>query len=135
MEFSGSFWWFNFTLVSGSINSFCYDQESGNVMLTFAPSQHHETVTHILYSLDLDSEHKKLLHIHTYRSLSKKLTRVIRSAFWTTPHGPLAAVYDEANSHVVCNTCDFLLLIYPESGFCKKTHDYLSLCLNLLHYT
>ncbi|VDK77776.1 unnamed protein product [Litomosoides sigmodontis] len=85
----------------GSINSFCYDQESSNVMLTFAPSQHHETVTHILYSLDLDGEHKKLRHIHTYRSLSRKLTRVIRSAFWTTPHGPLAAVYDEANSHVV----------------------------------
>ncbi|EFO26605.1 hypothetical protein LOAG_01878 [Loa loa] len=85
----------------GSINSFCYDQESGNVMLTFAPSQRHETVTHILYSLDLDGEHKELRHIHTYRSLSKKLTRVIRSAFWTTPHGPLAAIYDEANSHVV----------------------------------
>lgn len=72
-------------------------------MLTFAPSQHHETVTHILYSLDVDNEHKKLRHIHTYRSLSRKLTRVIRSAFWTTPHGPIAAVYDEANSHVVRN--------------------------------
>uniref|UniRef100_A0A915PYB5 RING-type E3 ubiquitin transferase n=1 Tax=Setaria digitata TaxID=48799 RepID=A0A915PYB5_9BILA len=85
----------------GSINSFCYDQESNNVMLTFAPSQRHETVTHILYSLDLDGECKKLCHIHTYKSLSKKLTRVIRSAFWSTPCGPVAAVYDEANSHVV----------------------------------
>uniref|UniRef100_A0A8R1XTU2 RING-type domain-containing protein n=1 Tax=Onchocerca volvulus TaxID=6282 RepID=A0A8R1XTU2_ONCVO len=85
----------------GSINSFCYDQESSSVMLTFAPSQRHETVTHILFSLDLDSEHKKLRHIHTYKSISKKLTRVIRSAFWTTPYGPFAAIYDETNSHVV----------------------------------
>lgn len=85
----------------GSINSFCYDQESGNVMLTFAPSQQHETVTHVLYSLDLNSEQKKVHHIHTYRSLSKKLTRVIKNAFWTTPYGQLAAVYDESNSHVV----------------------------------
>ncbi|KAM3725928.1 E3 ubiquitin-protein ligase [Dirofilaria immitis] len=85
----------------GSINSFCYDQGSNNVMLTFAPSQRHETVTHMLFSLDLNSEHKKLRHIHTYRSLSKKLTRVIRSAFWTAPYGLLSAVYDETNSHVV----------------------------------
>uniref|UniRef100_A0A0R3S419 RING-type E3 ubiquitin transferase n=1 Tax=Elaeophora elaphi TaxID=1147741 RepID=A0A0R3S419_9BILA len=85
----------------GSINSFCYNQETNNVMITFAPSQHHETVTHVLYALELDSEHKKLRHIHTYRSLSKKLTRVIRSAFWTTPYGQVAAIYDETNSQLV----------------------------------
>ncbi|MCP9265851.1 E3 ubiquitin-protein ligase RFWD3 [Dirofilaria immitis] len=61
----------------GSINSFCYDQGSNNVMLTFAPSQRHETKSF------------------------KKLTRVIRSAFWTAPYGLLSAVYDETNSHVV----------------------------------
>lgn len=78
-------------------------------MLTFAPSQHHETVTHVLYSFHLNSEHKKLRHIHTYRSLSKKLTRVIRSAFWTAPHGQLAALYDEASSHVVCIILKFFV--------------------------
>ncbi|VBB30627.1 unnamed protein product [Acanthocheilonema viteae] len=85
----------------GSINSFCYDEESSNVMVTFAPSQHHETVTHTLYSLDIDSEQKELRYMHAYKSFSKKLTRVIRSAFWTTSHGQLSAVYDESNSHVV----------------------------------
>ncbi|VDM94906.1 unnamed protein product [Thelazia callipaeda] len=85
----------------GSINSFCYDERSGKVMLTFAPSQHHQTVTHVLYSLDLTGEQKKLKHIHTYRSDSVKLTRVVRSAVWDSSYGPIAAIYDEANSDMI----------------------------------
>ncbi|VDN26582.1 unnamed protein product [Gongylonema pulchrum] len=85
----------------GAISAFCYDEGSCHVMLTFAPGQYHSTVTHVLYKLVLNSQSKQLLHVCTYESDSSKLTCMTKSAFWFAPVGPLAVIYNEADSKLV----------------------------------